>query len=508
MKKIEVMLITEGTYPFNGGGVSTWAHILCNQVSNANYTLYSINAGFELAPRYELGEHIKKVVQVPLWTPDEPYDYTSYGDEYYKTVGRKEFTTAKIIAERFIPIFEKLLHLVYHDEKNVEALDDVFYRLWLYFEDFDYKETMREKIVWDTYVAIVSDYIEKKDNPTASILDLTVGLRWLYRFLIPLAIVDIPKVDVAHLTLSGFPLIPALIAHYKYGSAIMLTEHGVFIRERLLAINNSEYPFFLKDLLIRFSEAVARLTYYKAEAIISVNEFNKKWEKMYGASPEKLQIIYNGIDHNLFKPREKPAHLKNIPTVVAAARIFELKDVLTMIKSCAVVKKELPNVQYLIYGDDKAVPEYTEECLALIKELDLEKNFKLLGPRSNPHLIFPEGDISILTSISEGFPYTVLESMGCGIPVVATDVGGVKEALDENSGFICKPKDAKQIGEAVIKLLTDDALRKKMGEHARKRVVDNFTLANFIGDYEDAYERVNTRNKEQKANKETKVSYE
>ena len=142
-------------------------------------------------------------------------------------------------------------------KKNVEALDDVFYHLWLYFEDFDYKETMREKIVWDTYVGIVSDYTERKHNPTASILDLTVGLRWLYRFLIPLAIVDVPKVDIAHLTLSGFPLIPALIAHYKHGTAIMLTEHGVFIRERLLAINNSEYPFFLKDLLIRFSEAVA-----------------------------------------------------------------------------------------------------------------------------------------------------------------------------------------------------------------------------------------------------------
>ncbi|MFD2432769.1 GT4 family glycosyltransferase PelF [Mesonia maritima] len=453
MEKIDVMLISEGTYPFNGGGVSTWADILCNRVNNVHYTLYSINATFELESRYELGENIKKVLQVPLWTPDEPYDYTSYGAEYYKTVGRKEFTTSSVVTNKFVPLFERLLHIVYNDEKNIEALDQVFYNLWLYFEDYDYKETMRKKVVWDSYVKIVSDYTEEKHNPTATILDLTIGLRWLYRFLIPLAIVEVPKVDIAHLTLSGFPLIPALIAHYKYGAAIMLTEHGVFIRERLLAINNSEYPFFLKDLLIRFSEAVARLTYFKAETIISVNEFNKKWEKMYGADPDKLQIIYNGIDHHLFKPREKPDHLKNIPTVVAAARIFELKDILTMIKSCAVVKDEIPNVQYLIYGDDKAVPEYTAECLALIKELNLEENFKLLGPRPNPHLIFPEGDVSILTSISEGFPYTVLESMGCGIPVVATDVGGVKEALDENSGFTCKPKDAKEIGKCIITLL-------------------------------------------------------
>ena len=79
MAKIKVMLITEGTYPYNGGGVSTWAHILCDRVNNVDFTLYSINAFFEEKPKYELSENVEKVIQVPLWTPDEPYDYVSYG---------------------------------------------------------------------------------------------------------------------------------------------------------------------------------------------------------------------------------------------------------------------------------------------------------------------------------------------------------------------------------------------------------------------------------------------
>jgi glycosyltransferase involved in cell wall biosynthesis len=270
----------------------------------------------------------------------------------------------------------------------------------------------------------------------------------------------------------------------------MATEHGVFIRERLIAINSSEYSFFLKNLLIRFSECITKLVYYKADIILSVNKFNMIWEKKYGAHPNKIDVIYNGIDADLFAPGPKPAALEGVPTVVAAARIFELKDVITMIKSCEVAKRSIPNVRYLVYGDNNAVPEYTKECNDLIKKLGLEDNFFLAGYHDKPHQLFCEGDISILTSISEGFPYTVLESMSCGIPVVATDVGGVTEALDENCGFICKPKDFESIGKSVVTLLQDEALRKKMGVAARKKVLDNFTIDKFIKEYEVAYDFV------------------
>ncbi|MCH4822905.1 GT4 family glycosyltransferase PelF [Gramella lutea] len=507
MPQTSVLLILEGTYPFNGGGVSTWAHTLCNRVSNADFKLYSINASFEQKPKYELSKNISEVIQVPLWTPDEPYDYISYGEEYYKTVAKKEWTTSKIVEQKFVPLFRRLLSFIYSDNQEISELDEIFYELWLYFDDYDYKETIRNEQVWIAYRDTVSKFIVGERNPDSSLIDLTVGLRWIYRFLIPLAIVDLPKVDVAHLTLSGFPVIPALIANYKYGAKIILTEHGVFIRERLLAINSSEYPFFLKQLLIRFSEAVARLVYHKSEMIISVNKFNQKWEKWYGADPSKFKTIYNGIDPEIFKPGPKPAHLKNIPTVVAVARIFELKDILTMIRSCAVVKRSIPDIRYIVYGDDKAVPEYTETCLKLINELGLQENFKFMGNRNNPEELFLEGDISILTSISEGFPYTVIESLACGVPVVSTDVGGVKEALDESCGFTCKPKDAEEIGEKVVKLLLDETLRKEMAVKGRERILKNFTMNKFIAEYEDIYDNLKYPTKKQDKKEEAATLY-
>jgi len=189
----------------------------------------------------------------------------------------------------------------------------------------------------------------------------------------------------------------------------------------------------------------------------------------------------------------KPEHLKNIPTVVALARVFELKDIVTMIHSCAHASAAISNIQYLLYGDDKAVPEYTAECIALIDQLNIQENFKFMGQRPEPHLLFAEGDISILTSISEGFPYTVIESMASGIPVVATDVGGVREALDSKSGFLCKPKDSIEIGNRVVELLTNAELRLQMSKNGRQRVLDHFTVDKFISSYEACYEKLHAK---------------
>ncbi|RZJ72730.1 GT4 family glycosyltransferase PelF [Flavobacterium sp.] len=488
-EKYNVLLILEGTYPYNGGGVSTWAHMLCSEVSNANYSLYSINADFETKPRYELSDNVKDVVQVPLWSPLEPQEMINYGKKFHKFVERKENTSNENIKNVFLPIFEKLITIIYSEVQDTEDMDDVMFDMWRYFQQNDYKTTMRSKQVWDCFRYLMQDIIISDNDEEATLYDLTVAMRWIYRFLIPLSI-EVPKADLSHLTLSGFPVIPALVLKYKYGTPMIVTEHGVFIRERLIAINTSEYSFFLKKMLIKFSEAITSLVYYKADRILSVNKFNMTWEKLYGADPKKIDVIYNGIDHNLFVPKAKPAHLEGIPTVVAAARIFELKDIITMIKSCGVVQKAIPNVRYLVYGDNNAVPEYTKECRDLIAALGLEDNFILAGYHSKPHELFAEGDISILTSISEGFPYTVLESMSCGIPVVATDVGGVTEALDSSCGFICKPKDFNEIGNSVITLLRDKALREKMGVNARKKVADNFTIGKFICEYEQVYDRL------------------
>lgn len=488
-EKIKVLLITEGTYPYNTGGVSTWAHSLCSEVRNVDYTLYAINAVVESKTQYPITPSVKKIIQVPMWSPEEPFDCVDYDVKYSTILNSRENTTEVKIAKEFCPVFEKFINEIYAENHAVKILDDCFKAMWQFFQSYDYKITMTSESVWNSFCKIIKVNLNQTELEAITLEQLTTGMRWIYRFLIPIAI-DVPKVDISHITISGIAVLPALALKYKYNTPMMVTEHGVFIRERLIAISASDYSYFLKKMLINFSECITKLVYHHSEIIITVNKFNMSWEKYYGADVDKIKVIYNGVDPNFFKPVEKPAHLKNIPTVVAAARIFDLKDILTMIETANVVRKTIPDVQFLVYGNKDAVPEYTDECEALIKELGVEKNFYLKGFHDRPELLFAEGDISILTSISEGFPYTVIESMSCGIPVVATDVGGVSEALDDSCGFICKPKDYNEIAEKVIILLQNEQLRRFMGENARKKIIENFTIENFITAFEDTYEEL------------------
>jgi glycosyltransferase involved in cell wall biosynthesis len=487
MGNLNVMLVLEGTYPFNAGGVSTWAHTICQQMHGVDFTLCALTANYCTQSKFQLPKSVKDLLQIPMWAPEEPAAYPTFDIPYNDILDQKSRTTRVVIQERFLPPFQSFLAHLYDEQDDISAFHAVLYELWEYFRTYDYSVTLKSQIVWNAYVNFMDRYGADGIIPVPVMMDLTIGMRWLFRLLLPLSI-PMPKVDLVHLTMSGFALLPALAAKYAYGTPIILTEHGVFIRERLLAINSSGYSFFLKDFLIRFSESIAKLAYFTSERIYSVNRFNQSWEKRYGAAPHKLECIYNGIDYHRFVPREKSVPLKHNPTVVALARIFELKDIITMIDTCAIVRTQIPNVQFFVYGDTESVPEYTARCLQHIESLQLKENFFLMGAQPNPHELFVNGDISILTSISEGFPYTVLESLSCGIPVVATDVGGTAEALDHGkSGFICKPKDAESLAHRCVQLLQNNELRAQMGEHARRRIIALFSEERFVAAYQKVY---------------------
>ena len=489
--KKRVLLVTEGTYPFSGGGVSTWSHHLIQNIDAYDFSIYAMNADVVSKPKFELGDAVKEVLQVPMWAPEEPFDCVDYNQDYSEILKRKELTTEKEIKRFFLPSFRDFLLCTFSNQStrsdNPPNLLNALKKMWEFFDHYDYKTTLVSELVWSCFKDTLNEIWPEEELEHSKLIDLTMALRLLYRYLIPLAI-KVPESQVTHLTIAGIGIIPALKQKIKKGSPIVLTEHGVFIRERMIAINNSDFSPFLKKVLILFSESFTRLTYAYSDQIISVSKFNVIWEKRYGANPSKIKVIYNGVDHNVFLPR-KEAYSHKIPTVVAAARIFELKDIITMIKSCAYVREHIPNVRFLIYGNKDAVPEYTKECEDLIEKLELKDNFSLAGFHDNPSKLYLEGDISILTSISEGFPFTVIESMSCGVPIVATDVGGVSEAIkDGETGFICKPKDYNAIGKRVVELLQDERLRTQIGVNAREKVLESFTIEKFTSAFSEVYD--------------------
>jgi glycosyltransferase involved in cell wall biosynthesis len=143
----------------------------------------------------------------------------------------------------------------------------------------------------------------------------------------------------------------------------------------------------------------------------------------------------------------------------------------------------------IVYGATDADPPYTEQCRKLITELQLNETLQLAGNHPRPHEMYVEGDITVLSSISEGFPYVVIESMACERPVVATDVGGVREAIAD-TGVVVPPKDPAALAQGMVTLLANPAHRAELGRRARERVLAQFVTENVLDNYWDLYHRL------------------
>lgn len=492
--KPKILFETEGSYPYSGGGVSTWAHILCTELKeDVDFYLMAITGSPFVEPRYKLPSNIADIIHIPLWGVEEPVHYFDKITPFSQQVNKKARTTRNVVKDIFLPLFEDFIYCLNNPFYDPKSISEIIYGLWKYFQEYDYKITMKEPLLWIVFKESLFEKYVDNYNPefgdTPKVIDITFGMRWLYHFMMPVA-APIPKeVNVAHSTLAGFPALSSIAARYEYGIPGMVTDHGVYMRERLINVGRSDLTFFSKKLLVDLSTLVTRAVYYSANQISPVTTANKKWELRFEAKPENIKPIYNGVDTDLFKPTPKPSKTEGTPTVIAVAQVFPLKDIETMIRTCEIVRKSIPKVQFTVYGSLEVDKEYVKTCRKLVKELDLEGNFKFGGFHNNPSMIFNEGDISILTSISEGFPYTVIESMSCGRPVVSTDVGGIRDAL-EGCGILCKPRAPQELADGVIKLLEDNDLRIELGNKAREKVLLNFTTDKSVKNYLESYKEL------------------
>lgn len=490
-KRISVLLETEGTYPFAGGGVSTWCDILCRELHEVDFHIIALTGAPRFEVKYSIPENVRTIRQIPLWGAAEISEFVLPDIPFSEIYLKRKSTTSKIIVEKFIPLFRHLIRQTFQPDRDLLRTGEVFHQMYHYFQEYDYKETMRSELVWEAYKKEILSYHRCKcldDAETPSLFDVTTSMRWLYHYFIPLNL-PVPKTDITHASIAGFSGLNGLLAKFEHDTPFIVTDHGVFIRERYIAISGSNFTFFLKKFLINLSILISKLCYVYADQISPVCNYNTRWERIFGTKESKLKVIFNGTDPSIFIPRNKPKTADNRPTVVAAAHIMPLKDIETMIRSCDVVRKKIPNVQYVVYGSLDVDEKYTAKCQALVDELELRENFMFGGYHSRPSDLFNTGDISVLSSISEAFPYTVLESLSCARPVVATDVGGVREAL-EGFGIIVRPRDAQALGEGVIQLLEDAELRQNLGRLGREQILLRFKISDTIGQYMKTYRRL------------------
>jgi glycosyltransferase involved in cell wall biosynthesis len=168
-------------------------------------------------------------------------------------------------------------------------------------------------------------------------------------------------------------------------------------------------------------------------------------------------------------------------------RVDPLKDLETLILSFTEVRRTVPNAQLRLFGPVPHGNEaYHARLQALITQHDLGAQVHFEGPISPVYKAYHAADVVVLSSISEGFPYTPIEAMMCSKPVVATRVGGVAEAIG-TFGRLVEPRDSLGLGRALSELLLDVPLRQRLGAAARERALERFTLYEMNGAYDKLY---------------------
>lgn len=488
MSARSVLLETEGTYPYAGGGVSTWCHTLCQRLPEVDFTIFAVTGESSPPPRYDLPDNVQSVRRLPLWGHSEPSVHFHPGRLFSDVYLGRLHTTPAAIRHGFLPPFEQVLRRIAAPEEVTRTDGSALFALHRFFQTYDYKRAFRTRDTWEAFEHIILRD-GTPDDVAPSLTDASTALRWLYHFLLPLN-TPLPRTDLTHTTAAGTCGLSSIVAHWAHGTPMLVTDHGVYLRERYLAISEeSSFSFFQKWFLTRLSQFISRLCYQTAALVAPVCHYNRRWEERLGTPPSKIRTIYNGIATDDFAPAPKPVHVPDRPTVVAAAHLFPLKDIETMIRSCAVARQHVPDVQYRLYGALDLNPSYTETCQRLIRSLDLDEHFVLGGFHDTPTALYHEGDISVLSSISEGFPYAVLEAMACGRPVVATDVGGVREAVSD-CGIVVPPRNAEKLGTGVARLLSTPDLRAKLARRSRARVLDTFRLSDAIDTYRAVYNQL------------------
>lgn len=479
--RISVLLCTEGTYPFYPGGVSTWCATLVHRLRAVDYTIFSVQMDPFIAQQYQLPKGTQ-LVRVPLWGTEEPSEHLD--QRFSTTYLSKQRTTAQVIEDKFLPLFTKLVQHIISVRKDPLNFADVVVELYDFFSEYDYKVSFKSPIVWEAYKRIIMDAVRNSDYGLQhpDIYSLMQSLGWVYRFF-NIINTPVPHTTITHASAAAFCGLPCVIAKRKFGTPFLLTEHGVYLREQYLSLSKRGYPGFMNTFLIRLIQTVVDLNYALADQISPVCDYNTRWERVMTDRHERIEVIYNGVDHSVFTKVRSLEHVR--PTVVIAARVDPIKDILTMIRAADIVRQEIPSVRFLLYGA-VSVPEYQIQCEHLVKELKLEDTFVFMGETADVAAAYENGDVVALSSISEAFPYTIVEAMLAGKAVVSTDVGGIPEALGE-AGVLVPPGDPTAFAAALNRVLLNPGLRQEMGDNARERALSLFTLEKSLDRYLKTY---------------------
>lgn len=466
---MRICLVLEGCYPYVNGGVSTWMHQYITEMPQHEFVLWVIGAKAEDRDKfvYRLPPNVVEIHQVFL---DDALRLKATG------VMDHAFTKAEITA---------LEELISSGSPNWDLLFSMYQVQRInpmsYLKSEAFLQAFQESL--------------DKNYPYIAYADAFHSTRSRLLPVLYLLGTQVPRADCYHAICTGYGGLLASLGAYLYKKPLLLTEHGIYTREREEEIIGAQWVGkAFKQHWIRFFYMLSSLIYTRACRITALYRGAMQMQIDMGAAPEKCSVIANGISYERFCgiPRKPDDGVVDIGAVV---RFAPIKDIKTMIYAFYELCSRMDTVRLHILGgvDDR---EYADECIALIDQLDLREKILLPG-RVNVVEYFQKLDFTILTSLSEGQPLSVLESFAAGLPVVTTDVGSCSELIlgippdtFGRAGYFVPPMQREKLADAMELLAASRETRLQMGEIGRKRAEAYFRYPTMLKKYLDLYKEV------------------
>lgn len=463
---MRVCLILEGCYPYVRGGVSTWAQEYMKANSDIEFVIWSVHASREkLSPaQYELPNNVVEMREIFL-------------EDAYKPLRR-----GKCDEYACVRIIESLSFVLTQEPHS-----------WgLLFEQCRTNNLPPMTLANSEAFLQFAVNLAKESNDTLGLSDAYYGMKSMLLPIYYLLQQNVPCADLYHSAVTGYGGLLGSLAKYVTGKPFILTEHGIYPREREEELLQADWVVAsLRETWISMFYNLSRCAYEYADRVTAL--FHEAFEKQVaiGCPPHKCRIVANGIHYDRFEDLSQRSDRQI--NIGAFLRFAPIKDIKTLIYAFYELNRTTPNVSLFLLGgtDDE---QYKEECLSLIERLNL-KNIYVEG-HVNTVEYMKKMDFTVMSSISEGQPLAILESLAAARPCVTTNVGNCKALLecpdDEfgQAGFCCTPMDSVALSAAIKTLCVNEDLRKSLGQNGRKRVEKYYTHEKMVHKYLEIYREV------------------
>jgi glycosyltransferase involved in cell wall biosynthesis len=488
---MKVCLIAEGCYPYVVGGVSGWIHSVIKMFPDIEFSLVTILSDRNLRAKftYELPENLVSVTEVYLNDSD-------WGSSKNRRLHLHLNNSEK----------NALRSLVFGQDIKWGDLFKLFHRR---------KLSIDHLLMSPVFFDIAKDYY-KEHYPNLTFTDFLWSMRSIYLPLFMTLKCDPPQADIYHCVSTGYAgIIGGMAKMLHPASSLIISEHGIYTREREEEIIKAKWvQGIYKDIWIEQFHKMSKFAYNTADVVTSLFKTAHDLQIDLGCPKEKALITPNGIDTKAFDNLVQKSPDDDFINVGAFLRVTPIKDVKTMINAFYNAHKKNPKLKLWIMGPDNEEPEYAEECRQLVAALKAE-NIIFTGRIKTTEYI-GKMDMTLLTSISEGQPLTILESFAAKKPCIATNVGNCYGLIHGESddygaaGIIVPVLNIKSIANAILLLADDENLRIKMGEIGYRRLMEKYKIEHMKDTYTKIYTSLVTKNvrtlsADTKANNQIKI---